>query len=86
MPMYRRTMMKLDEVALEEGGRFDDAMSGTDSPSLKWVREQLGTRITLAYQYAPIVTPVCLPAVYCDHLTPQEAADIYSGVWWCAMG
>uniref|UniRef100_A0A1D2A505 sn-1-specific diacylglycerol lipase n=1 Tax=Auxenochlorella protothecoides TaxID=3075 RepID=A0A1D2A505_AUXPR len=80
MPMYRRTMMKLDEVALEEGGRFDDAMSGTDSPSLKWVREQLGTRITLAYQYAPIITPVCLPAVYCDHLTPQEAADIYSGL------
>ncbi|KFM25325.1 hypothetical protein F751_0863 [Auxenochlorella protothecoides] len=78
-PMYRRTTLKLDEGALEEGGHLDKAASGTDSPSLEWVREQLGTRLTMAYRYTPIVTPVCLPAVYCDHLTPQEAADIYSG-------
>ncbi|KAL6771318.1 hypothetical protein ACKKBG_A25860 [Auxenochlorella protothecoides x Auxenochlorella symbiontica] len=78
-PMYCRTTLKLDEGALEEGGHLDKAASGTDSPSLEWVREQLGTRLTLAYRYTPIVTPVCLPAVYCDHLTPQEAADIYSG-------
>lgn len=77
--MYRRMTVKLDDGALEEGSLHDKAISGTDSPSLEWVREQLGTRITLAYRYTPIVTPVCLPAVYCDHLTPKEAADIYSG-------
>lgn len=83
-PIYRHTNLyvDVDKNSNLSGDDDSDDTQNMSTVSLKSVTIRANLRLRLRTIYRPLLTPGHLPAAYCQALTAQEAATIYSGTSW----